>query len=159
MKRFHIHVGVANLQRSIAFYSALFDAPPNVLEPDYAKWMLDDPRLNFAISPGPQPGVDHVGVQAEGDAEFQELRARLAAADLALAEQPDVVCCYARSAKAWLRDPDGLPWETFVTRGAATQYGDAPAEHRALAEPTAQPARASLAEAGCCAAGAPTGCC
>lgn len=159
MKRIHIHVGVANLERSIAFYSALFDAPPSVLEPDYAKWMLDDPRLNFAISPSRETGVDHVGVQAEGDGEFEALRTRLAAADLALAEQPDVVCCYARSAKAWLRDPDGLAWETFVTRGAASDHGEAAGGRRTGSEPKAQQAPALEAEAGCCAAAPSSGCC
>ncbi|MEQ8858786.1 MAG: ArsI/CadI family heavy metal resistance metalloenzyme [Pseudomonadales bacterium] len=122
MKRFHMNVGVSDLNRSTAFYTTLFGVPPSVVKDDYAKWMLDDPRLNFAISTHVAAGVDHVGVQAENEVEFQALRGRLAEAELELRDQPDVVCCYARSGKAWLHDPDGLAWETFVTRGETTEY-------------------------------------
>lgn len=121
MKRIHLHVGVANLDRSIAFYTALFGAPPRTVKADYAKWLLDDPRVNFAISLGACAGVDHVGVQTDDEAGFAELRGQLAAGGLAARDEPDAVCCYARSTKAWLQDPDGLVWETFVTRGEAAE--------------------------------------
>ncbi len=125
MKRFHVNVAVRDLEKSIGFYSSLFGAAPNVRKADYAKWMLEDPRVNFAISTrSPGAGVDHVGLQADDEAELAEIRQRLAAADLSVLDQPDVTCCYARSSKAWVTDPDGLAWETFLTRGEATEYGD-----------------------------------
>lgn len=125
MKRLHISVGVTDLDRSITFYSRLFGAPPGKRRDDYARWMLEDPRVNFSITArGREPGVDHVGIQAESDGEFAELRAHLAAAEVAVLDQPDATCCYARSSKAWVEDPDGLAWETFLTRGDSTEYGD-----------------------------------
>jgi catechol 2,3-dioxygenase-like lactoylglutathione lyase family enzyme len=123
MKRFHVHVNVADLDASIDFYSTLFGTAPSVRKPDYAKWMLDDPRVNFAISQRDRAvGVDHLGLQAEEDAELQEIGARLLAADkVALAER-GTTCCYAHSDKYWAEDPQGVRWETFHTHGEATTY-------------------------------------
>jgi hypothetical protein len=116
MKRFHIHTHVNDLQASIAFYSKLFAAAPTRLESDYAKWMLDDPRINFAISTrGGKPGVDHLGFQTDSEDELAELRARARDADLALLDAGQTTCCYARSDKYWLLDPQGVAWEHFHT--------------------------------------------
>jgi len=116
MKRFHVHVHVEDLAQSVAFYSKLFAAEPARLEGDYAKWMLDDPRINFAISTrGGKPGVDHLGFQTDDAEELNELKARARAADLAMAEQGETTCCYARSEKHWITDPQGVPWEHFHT--------------------------------------------
>lgn len=147
MKRLHVHVGVADLAQSIGFYSTMFGAEPTVRESDYAKWMLEDPRVNFAISTrSGQVGLDHLGVQAETSGELQDIASRLKAADQALFEQQDAACCYARSDKAWAVDPTGLRWETFHTTGAVTTYGeDAGAAQRAMA-PAANPSPA----ASCC---------
>jgi|SRR6056297_3219665 len=125
MKRFHVNVSVSDLARSITFYSRLFAAPPAVVKSDYAKWMLDDPRVNFAVSTrAAGAGIDHVGIQAEDELEFADLRQRLTEADTLILHQNDTVCCYARSTKSWVHDPDGVAWETFLTRGDATEYGD-----------------------------------
>jgi len=116
MKRFHVHVHVEDLRASIAFYSALFATAPARVESDYAKWMLDDPRINFAISSrGGERGVDHLGIQADDDAELVELKSRAQAADMALLDEGETSCCYARSDKYWLTDPDGVAWEQFRT--------------------------------------------
>ena len=123
MKRLHVNVGVADLDQSIRFYSVLFGAEPTVKHDDYAKWMLDDPRVNFAISTRGAPGIDHLGIQAENADELAEMATRLKAADQAVFEQTDAACCYARSDKAWVRDPSGLNWETFHTSGQITTYG------------------------------------
>lgn len=125
MKRLHIAISVDDLDRSLAFYVTLFGAAPSVRKPDYAKWMLDDPRVNFAISArGRQAGLDHLGIQAETNDELSEIAGRLAAAGESLFEQQQTVCCYARSDKAWVTDPSGIAWESFVTHGAATVYGE-----------------------------------
>lgn len=125
MKRLHLHVAVADLNRSIGFYSTLFGAPPTVTKPDYAKWMLDDPKVNLAISArGATPGVDHVGIQVESESELQELAERLKAAGETTRDQEAATCCYARSDKSWVQDPSGLSWETFFTFGEATHYGE-----------------------------------
>lgn len=123
MKRFHVHLGVPDLAASIRFYSDLFGKPPSVAKPDYAKWMLDDPRVNFAISSRPAAiGLDHLGLQAENAEELTEIGDRLEAADaIALAEQ-GTTCCYARSDKFWAEDPQGTRWESFHTHGDATTY-------------------------------------
>jgi catechol 2,3-dioxygenase-like lactoylglutathione lyase family enzyme len=114
MKRFHVHAHVADLGASIAFYSKLFGAEPTRVEADYAKWMLDDPRINFAISArGAAPGVDHLGFQADDAAELAELKARAQAADMALLDEGQTTCCYARSDKHWVTDPQGIAWEHF----------------------------------------------
>lgn len=115
MKRMHIHVGVDNLEQSILFYSALFGADPAKRKPDYAKWMLDDPRLNFAISTRAKRGVDHLGLQVEEEQELHALRERLKAADMALFDEGKTVCCYAKSDKSWVNDPSGIAWEAYQT--------------------------------------------
>ena len=125
MKRFHVHVGVRDLQQSIRFYSAMFAAPPIVLKPDYAKWMLDDPRVNFAISTrASKAGLDHLGIQAEDDAELEELGSRLAQADVSLLPQKGASCCYAKSDKYWTLDPQGIAWESFHSLESVPVYGD-----------------------------------
>jgi catechol 2,3-dioxygenase-like lactoylglutathione lyase family enzyme len=129
MKRLHVHVGVKDLDQSIRFYSILFATEPTVRKHDYAKWMLDDPRVNFAISAGQHPtkGVQHLGLQAEDIEELSEVYGRLNAADRPVLEEGRTTCCYAKSEKSWIADPDGLVWETFYTDGEATTYGDGPA--------------------------------
>lgn len=125
MKRFHLHVSVDDLDASIKFYSAIFGTTPTVLKPDYAKWMLDDPRVNFAISKrGFRPGIDHVGIQVDSAGELTALREQAAAADIATAEQTNATCCYARSDKYWITDPQGIAWETFHTLESIPIYGD-----------------------------------
>lgn len=129
MKRFHVHVAVDDLNRSIGFYAALFAAAPSVVKTDYAKWMLDDPRLNFAISTrGRQPGLDHLGIQAESGDELQEIYARLQQAGGNVVAQGETSCCYAKSEKSWIDDPAGIAWETFQTTGESTDYGDGSGE-------------------------------
>jgi catechol 2,3-dioxygenase-like lactoylglutathione lyase family enzyme len=128
MKRLHVHVGVNDLAESIRFYSTLFAAEPAVVKDDYAKWMLDDPRVNFAISAGRDGnGVRHLGVQVETAGELGEVYGRLKAADRPVLDEGRTTCCYAKSEKSWIADPDGLVWETFLTDGEATVYGDSPA--------------------------------
>ena len=126
MKRLHVHVSVRDLEQSIRFYSALFAAEPAVRKPDYAKWMLDDPRVNFAISTraGRAAGIDHLGIQAENGAELEELGVRLAQADVAITAQKGASCCYAKSDKYWTLDPQGIPWESFHTLDSAPVYGE-----------------------------------
>jgi len=129
MKRLHVHVAVENLPQSIGFYSALFAAPPAVVKTDYAKWMLDDPRVNFAISTrGRAAGLDHLGIQVENADELQEVYARLRQAGGDVIEQGETACCYAKSEKAWIDDPAGISWETFLTSGESTIYGDGTGE-------------------------------
>jgi catechol 2,3-dioxygenase-like lactoylglutathione lyase family enzyme len=129
MKRLHVHVAVENLTQSIGFYSALFAAQPAVVKTDYAKWMLDDPRVNFAISTrGRQPGLDHLGIQVENANELQEVYARLHRAGGNIVEQGPTACCYAKSEKSWIDDPAGIAWETFLTTGENTTYGDGTGE-------------------------------
>lgn len=128
MSRFHMHVGVADLDKSIAFYSGLFGATPSVTKPDYAKWMLEDPRINFAISvrDAAHRGVEHVGIQVEDADELKAVYGRLAAAGAPVLEEGATTCCYAKSEKSWIADPDGVVWEAFLTNGEATVYGDSP---------------------------------
>lgn len=145
MKRFHVHVHVDDLSASIAFYSKLFAAAPARVESDYAKWMLDDPRINFAISNrGGKPGVDHLGLQADSEEELVELKARAQAADMALLDEGETTCCYARSDKYWLTDPDGVAWEQFHTLDSIPVFGQ---DRQALEAPTSA----------CCATAAPRG--
>jgi catechol 2,3-dioxygenase-like lactoylglutathione lyase family enzyme len=129
MKRLHVHVGVEDLDRSIAFYSTLFAARPTVKKDDYAKWMLDDPRVNFAISTGKDRanGVRHLGIQAESRDELAEVSWLLKAADRPVLDEGRTTCCYAKSEKSWIADPDGVVWEAFYTDGEATTYGVSPA--------------------------------
>ena len=136
MKRFHVHAHVEDLNASVAFYSKLFAAEPTRVESDYAKWMIEDPRINFAISTrGGKPGVDHLGFQTDSDEELAELKARAQAADLALLDEGETTCCYARSEKHWVTDPQGIAWEhfhtldsipTFSKAAAAKESDDAP---------------------------------
>jgi catechol 2,3-dioxygenase-like lactoylglutathione lyase family enzyme len=129
MKRLHVHVAVDDLQKSISFYAALFAAEPSVTKPDYAKWMLDDPRVNFAISTrGRAPGLDHLGIQAEDEGELKEIYARLQKAGGEVIKQGQTSCCYAKSEKSWIDDPAGISWETFFTTGESTDYGDGSGE-------------------------------
>ena len=132
MKRLHVHVAVDDLQRSIGFYSALFAAQPSVIKPDYAKWMLDDPRVNFAISTrGGQAGLDHLGIQAEDKDELQgDLRASARGRRRRRRARAND-CCYAKSEKSWIDDPAGISWETFLTTGESTDYGDGSGEREA----------------------------
>jgi catechol 2,3-dioxygenase-like lactoylglutathione lyase family enzyme len=123
MKRFHVHVNVNDLDASIHFYSTLFGSAPTVHKPDYAKWMLEDPRINFAISQRDRAaGVDHLGLQAEDGAELEAIGERLVAADAVALSERGTTCCYAHSDKYWAEDPQGVRWETFHTHGEATTY-------------------------------------
>jgi predicted lactoylglutathione lyase len=132
MKRMHVHVAVYDLKQSIGFYSALFAAEPSVVKLDYAKWMLDDPRVNFAISArGRAPGLDHLGIQVESKDELNEVYARLRQAGGKVVEQGETSCCYAKSEKSWIDDPAGIAWETFLTTGESTDYGDGTGEREA----------------------------
>ena len=115
MKRLHIHVGVQDLSESVRFYTALFGAGPVKVKPDYAKWMLEDPHVNFAISTRSKIGLDHLGIQVEEDSELEELRGRIKAADMSVADEGETVCCYSRSDKSWIQDPSGIPWEAYRT--------------------------------------------
>lgn len=144
MKRLHLHVSVPDLDQSIQFYETLFGAKPSVVKDDYAKWMLDDPRVNFAISKQPNrvQGVDHVGIQVDSTAELTELSDRLKAAGAQTFDEEATTCCYARSDKSWVADPAGLRWETFYTFGEATTYGTS--EALAALEAATQP------QAACC---------
>jgi catechol 2,3-dioxygenase-like lactoylglutathione lyase family enzyme len=129
MKRMHVHVAVDDLHRSIGFYSALFDAQPAVVKIDYAKWMLEDPRVNFAISTrGRTSGLDHLGIQVENKAELHEVYVRLRRAGGPITEQGETACCYSKSEKSWIDDPAGIAWETFHTTGDSTDYGDGSGE-------------------------------
>jgi catechol 2,3-dioxygenase-like lactoylglutathione lyase family enzyme len=131
MKRIHVHVGVDDLERSINFYSALFAARPAVAKADYAKWMLDDPRVNFAISTrGKQLGLDHLGIQVEDKTELHEVYERLRIAEGAVIEQGQTSCCYAKSEKSWIDDPSGIAWEAFHTTGESADYGDGSGENQ-----------------------------
>ena len=125
MKRLHVHVGVHDLQKSIRFYSALFAAQPTVSKPDYAKWMLDDPRVNFAISTrASKAGLDHLGIQAENSDELEEIGSRLAQADVSVTPQKGASCCYAKSDKYWTLDPQGIAWESFHSLDSVPVYGE-----------------------------------
>jgi catechol 2,3-dioxygenase-like lactoylglutathione lyase family enzyme len=129
MKRFHVHVHVDDLAKSVAFYSKLFAAEPARLEPDYAKWMLEDPRINFAISTrGNASGVDHLGFQTDDAAELAELKARAQAADMAILDEGETSCCYAQSEKHWVTDPQGVAWEHFHTLGSIPVFSQKAAE-------------------------------
>ena len=132
MKRLHVHVSVEDIGHSIGFYSALFAAQPSVVKQDYAKWMLEDPRVNFAISTrGREPGLDHLGIQVENTDELHEVYARLRQAGGNVIEQGETTCCYAQSEKSWIDDPAGIAWETFHTTGESTVYGDGSGENQA----------------------------
>ncbi|HEU4486817.1 MAG TPA: ArsI/CadI family heavy metal resistance metalloenzyme [Povalibacter sp.] len=140
MKRLHVHVSVDDLARSIEFYSTLFAAEPTVTKDDYAKWMLDDPRVNFAISRrGGATGIRHLGIQVEDRAELADVYSRLQRAQAPILEEGATTCCYAKSEKSWIADPQGIRWETFLTTGESTTYGAAPSllnKGKACCEPT-----------------------
>ena len=124
MKRFHVHVSVEDLDANIRFYSTVFGAPPTVRKDDYAKWMMEDPRVNFAISRrGAKPGLDHLGVQVESEDELAELRGQVERAQIAALDQSGAACCYAKSDKYWITDPQGIAWETFHTLGDIPVFG------------------------------------
>jgi len=125
MKRLHVNLAVKDLEQSVRFYSTLFAAEPTVLKPDYAKWMLEDPRVNFAISTrGAAQGLDHLGIQVDSREELAQLADRLESAGTTVHDKGEAHCCYARSDKAWVRDPEGLAWESFFTFGSETLYGE-----------------------------------
>jgi catechol 2,3-dioxygenase-like lactoylglutathione lyase family enzyme len=140
MKRFHVHVHVQDLNQSIAFYSKMFAAEPTRREVDYAKWMLDDPRVNFAISTrGGDPGVDHLGIQTDSAEELVELKARAQAADMALFDEGATTCCYASSEKHWITDPQGVAWEHFHTLGDIPVFSQPKSEAAAKASACCAP--------------------
>ena len=143
MKRFHVNVTVDDLEQSVRFYSTLFATGPTVFKPDYAKWMLEDPRVNFSISTGcgNAPGISHLGIQAEDEGELAEIFDRLARAERPILEEKATTCCYAQSDKQWVTDPQGVVWETFFTYGESTVYGSKGA--------TAQVAEMSTANCSC----------
>ena len=135
MKRLHVHVAVHDIEQSVRFYKAMFDAEPTVKKDDYAKWQLEDPRVNFAISKrGAKAGLDHLGIQAENEAELNALRSQLAQADVSILDQKNVTCCYAKGDKHWTLDPQGIAWESFHTLEAAPTYGE---DARARPDPKA----------------------
>ena len=124
MKRLHVHVSVSDLAQSIRFYSELFGTTPSVRKADYARWMLEDPRVNFSISQrGATPGVEHLGIQVESRGELEEVYARLRRAERPVLEVGATTCCYAKSEKSWIADPQGVQWETFLTTGESAVYG------------------------------------
>jgi catechol 2,3-dioxygenase-like lactoylglutathione lyase family enzyme len=144
MKRFHVHTHVQDLAQSITFYSRMFGAEPTRVESDYAKWMLEDPRINFAISSrGGAPGVDHLGIQTDTEEELAELKARARAADMTLQDEGETTCCYARSEKHWITDPQGVAWEHFHTLADIPVFSE-----QAKAEPQ---------QSACCAGDTPRG--
>ena len=166
MKRFHAHVHVDDLTQSIAFYSKLFAAAPTRVEADYAKWMLEDPRVNFAISTrGAKPGLDHFGLQTDDAAELAELKARAEAADMALLDEGNTTCCYARSEKHWVTDPQGIAWEHFHTLGDIPVFNEAAPSSAAGAcgTPAAAAPAPAAPRAACCgpatATNSKTSCC
>jgi predicted enzyme related to lactoylglutathione lyase len=138
MKRLHIHVAVENLEASIQFYSTMFATTPTVTKPDYAKWMLDDPRVNFAISSrGASSGVNHLGVQLDTSDELGEMRARLQDLQTDMIEETGKACCYARSDKYWVTDPQGIPWETFHSLESIPLFGEEKTSEAACCVPLA----------------------
>jgi len=146
MKRLHVHIYVDELETSIGFYSALFDQEPTVEKSDYAKWMVDDPGLNFAISArGSEAGISHLGLQLDDETQLAALTSRLRATGRETLDQNDAKCCYARSDKAWASDPQGVAWENFVTHGAIESFGEdlAPGEDPAPREDRAPSAAAA----------------
>ncbi len=150
MKRFHVHVHVDDLAKSIAFYSKLFAASPSRVEADYAKWMLEDPRINFAISTrGAKAGIDHLGFQTDDPEELAALKARAEAADMALLDEGQTTCCYARSEKHWVTDPQGIAWEHFHTLGDIPVFNERQATEAASACCAQAPA-AAVESSACC---------
>ena len=165
MKRFHVHVAVNDLNKSIAFYSAMFGQQPSVAKADYAKWMLEDPRINFAISDrGQAPGVNHLGMQADDDAELETIHANLQKADTTVVAEKGAHCCYAKSDKYWVTDPQGIAWESFRSLGSIPLFGSddtastkqgascgSGASASSCCAPTTEALQSDRATAGCCA--------
>jgi catechol 2,3-dioxygenase-like lactoylglutathione lyase family enzyme len=156
MKRIHIHIGVEKLDESIRFYSAIFGAQPVKTKPDYAKWMVEDPRVNFAISTrASKNGVDHLGIQVEDNRELEELRERLKTSDMAVFDEGETVCCYASSEKSWVQDPSGIPWEAYRTMDDAQIFSS-----KVAADESACCAEERVSTAPCCEPSEKvTGCC
>jgi catechol 2,3-dioxygenase-like lactoylglutathione lyase family enzyme len=152
MKRFHVHVSVNDIAQSIRFYSALFGAEPSVVKEDYAKWMLEDPRVNFAISHRDRvTGVNHLGLQVDSGDELAALETQLKRADAAMVTESNTTCCYAKSDKYWVTDPQGVAWETFHTLGNAPVYGESPVSQKAVCCTPAAKAAAGKSPGACCA--------
>lgn len=157
MKRFHVHLHVQDLHQSIGFYSKLFAAEPTRTESDYAKWMLEDPPVNFAISTrGHEPGIDHLGIQTDSADDLAELKARAQAADLALLDEGATTCCYAKSEKHWITDPQGIAWEHFHTLGTIPMFRD-DAKEAAATTSCCTPSADQIKAASCCVP--QSGCC
>ena len=153
MKRFHVHVSVNDLSQSIRFYSAIFGAAPTVEKGDYAKWMIEDPRINFAISArGDKPGVNHLGFQVDEAVELSALRAQVASAEIAADDEPAAECCYALSDKYWIEDPQGVAWETFHTLGDIPVFGNDHAPETQQATACCAPKQAEAAASSTCCA-------
>jgi catechol 2,3-dioxygenase-like lactoylglutathione lyase family enzyme len=151
MKRFHVHVAVPDLQASIRFYSTLFGAEPSVRKDDYAKWMLDEPRLNFAISQrGGAPGVNHLGFQVDSDGELEALHANLEAADRSVVAEKGANCCYARSDKYWITDPAGIAWESFHTLGNIPMFGGSDTDDAEACCNSMTATPSAVSESACC---------
>ena len=153
MKRMHVNVSVSDLDASIDFYNALFDTTPSVHKEDYAKWMLEDPRVNFSITTrGAKKGIDHLGIQVENETELGEVYARLETANAPTIEEGETTCCYANSEKTWVFDPDSIAWETFLTKGESTVYGsdEIRPKDQASACCSRPQAESSKADSGCC---------
>ena len=155
MKRLHLHVSVPDLSRPISFYETLFGAAPTVVKPDYAKWLLEDPHVNFAISTRAKKGLDHLGIQVDDERELTEVRERLNANEVTLTDEGETVCCYAKSDKTWVQDPVGVAWETYRTMEDAEIYGKNPVmSESACCTPetkgTLNCCEPSQATAGCC---------
>ena len=154
MKRFHVHVSVKDLSHSIAFYSKLFGAEPTVAKSDYAKWMIEDPRINFAISSRDgKPGLNHLGFQVDSNEELSQLREQAAQADIAAVEEMGAACCYAKSDKYWVEDPQGIAWETFHSLGTIPVFGmpasETAKEASACCAPVSKPAEIKVAAPAC----------
>jgi len=151
MKRMHVNVSVSDLGASIDFYNSLFDCEPSVVKADYAKWMLDDPRVNFAITTrGERKGIDHLGIQVENEAELGEVYNRLQNAGAPVIEEGATTCCYAESEKSWIFDPEGIAWETFLTRGSSPVYGSDLVKQREPASACCTPQAPGKSGSSCC---------
>lgn len=153
MKRMHLHLGVDDMDQSIAFYSALFAAEPTVQKDDYAKWMLEDPRINFAITPTTHTakGIEHIGIQVDNVDELNEVGERLKSAGRPVLNEAATTCCYAQSSKNWITDPDGVIWETFLTTGDHVEYGNKEPVLTDMAQLAAlETAKADASAAGSC---------
>ena len=151
MKSMDVNLSVNDLDASIAFYNSLFDSEPDVVKQDYAKWMLDDPRINFAITTrGTRKGIDHLGIQVENDAELNEVYGRLQNASGPVIEEGATTCCYAESEKSWIFDPEGIAWETFLTRGESPVYGSDVIVDKETASACCTPAQAAAKPGSSC---------